>query len=89
MYRASVTYEASEPEQGSTPVGMSRKSGRLRLPVEGGAGGAQSEAEGGCLVKYVILIHANPHPWGHPTSIYTSPAVTHGEIASNADGAGP
>jgi hypothetical protein len=22
-------------------------------------------------VKYVILIHANPDPWGHPTSIYT------------------
>jgi hypothetical protein len=23
-------------------------------------------------VKYVILIHANPDPWGHPTSIYTA-----------------
>ena len=22
-------------------------------------------------MKYVILIHANPNPWGHPTSIYT------------------
>jgi hypothetical protein len=22
-------------------------------------------------MKYVILIHANPDPWGHPTSIYT------------------
>jgi hypothetical protein len=22
-------------------------------------------------VKYVILIHANPNPWGHPTSMYT------------------
>jgi len=22
-------------------------------------------------VKYVILIHANPDPWGHPTSAYT------------------
>jgi hypothetical protein len=22
-------------------------------------------------VKYVILIHANPDPWGHPTSSYT------------------
>jgi hypothetical protein len=21
-------------------------------------------------MKYVILIHANPNPWGHPTSIY-------------------
>ncbi len=23
-------------------------------------------------MKYVILIHANPEPWGHPTSIYTA-----------------
>jgi hypothetical protein len=23
-------------------------------------------------VKYVILIHANPDPWGHPTSRYTA-----------------
>lgn len=22
-------------------------------------------------MKYVILIHANPDPWGHPTSIHT------------------
>ena len=22
-------------------------------------------------MKYVILIHANPEPWGHPTSAYT------------------
>jgi hypothetical protein len=22
-------------------------------------------------VKYVILIHSNPQPWGHPTSDYT------------------
>ena len=22
-------------------------------------------------MKYVILIHANPDPWGHPTSMYT------------------
>jgi hypothetical protein len=22
-------------------------------------------------VKYVILIHSNPDPWGHPTSIHT------------------
>ena len=22
-------------------------------------------------MKYVILIHANPEPWGHPTSTYT------------------
>jgi hypothetical protein len=22
-------------------------------------------------MKYVILIHSNPHPWGHPSSIYT------------------
>jgi hypothetical protein len=23
-------------------------------------------------VKYVILIHSNPEPWGHPTSAYTA-----------------
>ncbi len=23
-------------------------------------------------MKYVILIHANPNPWGHPTSTYTA-----------------
>jgi hypothetical protein len=23
-------------------------------------------------VKYVILIHSNPDPWGHPTSAYTA-----------------
>jgi hypothetical protein len=33
-------------------------------------------------VKYVILIHANPDPWGHPTSRYTAegralPAAEH------------
>jgi len=22
-------------------------------------------------MKYVILIHSNPNPWGHPTSLYT------------------
>jgi hypothetical protein len=24
------------------------------------------------LMKYVILIHSNPEPWGHPTSHYTA-----------------
>jgi hypothetical protein len=23
-------------------------------------------------MKYVILIHSNPEPWGHPTSLYTT-----------------
>jgi hypothetical protein len=23
-------------------------------------------------MKYVILIHSNPEPWGHPTSVYTA-----------------
>ena len=23
-------------------------------------------------MKYVILIHSNPEPWGHPTSAYTA-----------------
>ena len=27
---------------------------------------------GGRAVKYVILIHSNPDPWGHPTSAYTA-----------------
>jgi hypothetical protein len=27
-------------------------------------------------VKYVILIHANPEPWGHPTSLYTAEGRT-------------
>lgn len=27
-------------------------------------------------MKYVILIHANPDPWGHPTSIYTAEGRT-------------
>jgi hypothetical protein len=36
-------------------------------------------------VKYVILIHANPDPWGHPSSRYTPegralPAEQHDEM---------
>jgi hypothetical protein len=36
-------------------------------------------------VKYVILIHANPDPWGHPSSRYTPegralPAERHDEM---------
>jgi hypothetical protein len=27
-------------------------------------------------MKYVILIHANPDPWGHPTSLYTAEGRT-------------
>lgn len=27
-------------------------------------------------MKYVILIHSNPDPWGHPTSIYTAEGRT-------------
>ena len=27
-------------------------------------------------MKYVILIHANPDPWGHPTSRFTAEART-------------
>ena len=27
-------------------------------------------------MKYVILIHANPEPWGHPTSIYSAEGRT-------------
>jgi len=39
------------------------------FPVEGRR---LIEAEGDLLVKYVILIHSNPEPWGHPTQIYTT-----------------
>jgi len=36
-------------------------------------------------VKYVILIHANPEPWGHPTARFTAagrdlPEETHQEL---------
>src|SRR5690606_21852503 len=36
-------------------------------------------------MKYVILIHANPDPWGHPTSHFTAegralPAAHHAEM---------
>jgi hypothetical protein len=36
-------------------------------------------------VKYVILIHANPDPWGHPSALYTSegralPGEKHAEM---------
>jgi hypothetical protein len=33
--------------------------------------GPGTEAEGSSLVKYVILIHSNPDPWGHPTIDFT------------------
>jgi hypothetical protein len=26
----------------------------------------------GAVVKYVILIHSNPEPWGHPTQMFTA-----------------
>jgi hypothetical protein len=41
-------------------------------------------------MKYVILIHANPDPWGHPTSRYTAegqamPAEYHDEMDRRFD----
>ena len=41
-------------------------------------------------MKYVILIHANPEPWGHPTSQYTEegraiPAEQHDEMDRQFD----
>jgi hypothetical protein len=41
-------------------------------------------------MKYVILIHANPEPWGHPTSIYTKegralPQAQHDEMDRQFD----
>ena len=41
-------------------------------------------------MKYVILIHANPDPWGHPTSIYTAegralPAELHAQMDREFD----
>jgi hypothetical protein len=40
-------------------------------------------------MKYVILIHSNPEPWGHPTQIYTAegralPPERHNEMADPA-----
>jgi hypothetical protein len=42
------------------------------------------------VVKYVILIHANPDPWGHPTAHYTAegravPAEQHEEMDRQFD----
>ena len=28
-------------------------------------------------VKYVILIHSNPQPWGHPTQLFTEEGRAH------------
>src|SRR6187200_265028 len=41
-------------------------------------------------VKYVILIHSNPDPWGHPTSSHTAegralPTGRHAEMARQFD----
>ena len=41
-------------------------------------------------MKYVILIHANPEPWGHPTSIYSAegkalPQEQHDEMGRDFD----
>jgi hypothetical protein len=41
-------------------------------------------------VKYVILIHAHPEPWGHPTSIFTEegralPAEKHEDMDKEFD----
>src|SRR6266508_3783003 len=58
--------------RGSTGVGVSRTRRRLRRPQRRVADTAPARnAEGGLLVKYVILIHSNPDPWGHPTQLYT------------------
>jgi hypothetical protein len=31
-----------------------------------------NDSDGGADVKYVILIHSNPEPWGHPTDRFTT-----------------
>ena len=41
-------------------------------------------------MKYVILIHSNPDPWGHPTSSHTAegralPTERHAEMARQFD----
>ena len=41
-------------------------------------------------MKYVILIHSNPEPWGHPTQIYTQegrevPQEQHDEMEREFD----
>src|SRR4029450_4947106 len=65
---------------------LSRTTGRLRrLRRRAGTPPAASGRQGGLLVKYVILLHANPDPWGHPSSRYTPegralPAEQHDEM---------
>lgn len=41
-------------------------------------------------MKYVVLIHANPQPWGHPTDQFTAegraqPAEYHEEVGASFD----
>src|SRR6185369_8977065 len=58
------------PEKlGSECAGVSRTGGRLR---RSGCGSPDPPDRKRFPVKYVILIHSNPDPWGHPTSIYTA-----------------
>jgi len=38
--------------------------------AEPGQGPADAKEDAG--MKYVILIHSNPDPWGHPTASYTT-----------------
>src|SRR4030095_1098630 len=65
---------------------VSRTTGRLRrLRRRAGTPPAASGRQGGLLVKYVILIHASPDPWGHRSSRYAPegralPAEQHDEM---------
>ena len=36
-------------------------------------------------MKYVILIHSNPDPWGHPTSHYTDGGAGHARPSSTSE----
>jgi hypothetical protein len=51
----------------------SRRASKSAVPLRHRRGRATvARTPKGSTVKYVILIHSNPQPWGHPTSDYLS-----------------
>jgi hypothetical protein len=50
---------------------MSRIVRRLRRSCGAAGGRPQISKEEDAEMKYVILIHSNPDPWGHPTASFT------------------
>jgi hypothetical protein len=67
---------------------MSRTRGRLRRSSEGRNWRQTEQKEQ--PMKYVILIHSNPQPWGHPTQLFTDegramPQELHDEMDKQFD----